>query len=99
MYLFLPDEAEDGSACQGSCVATWPPYTIDDDPVAGDGVTATLTTFERRDTGELQVMANGWPLYYFVQDDTPGDATGQGISDIWWTVSPDGTALRERTTG
>ncbi|MFB6137242.1 MAG: hypothetical protein ABEJ42_02730 [Halobacteriaceae archaeon] len=56
-------------------------------------MTADLTTFERAD-GDVQVAANGWPLYYYADDAAPGDATGQGAGDAWWVLAPDGTPRR-----
>jgi predicted lipoprotein with Yx(FWY)xxD motif len=93
LYLFDQDTQGDGaSACTGSCADNWPPLTAED-PAAGDGVVAELTTFGRED-GTTQVAANGWPLYYFAADAEPGDAEGQGVGDMWWVVAPDGTPVR-----
>lgn len=93
LYMFVADGAEDGSTCYGNCAVTWPPLTVDGEPVAGDNVMADLATFQR-DTGETQVVANDWPLYYFNQDEEPGDANGQDANDAWWVLGPDGTPIR-----
>jgi predicted lipoprotein with Yx(FWY)xxD motif len=94
LYMFDQDEQGAGeSACAGDCVDNWPPLTVEDDPVAGDGVAAELTTFER-DDGSMQVAANGWPLYYFTPDEEPGDEEGQGVGDIWWVLDPDGVPVK-----
>lgn len=94
LYMFDQDtQGERGSACHDDCVEAWPPLIADEEPVAGDGVTAALETFER-ESGEMQVMANGWPLYYFTQDEAPGDVNGQGVNDVWWILEPDGTPIR-----
>ncbi|MFC4541214.1 plastocyanin/azurin family copper-binding protein [Halosolutus amylolyticus] len=95
MTLYMFDQDTQGApetACDGDCADAWPPLTADT-AVAGDDVTAELDTFERA-TGEMQVIANGWPLYGFAQDDAPGDARGQGSNDIWWVLGPDGTPIR-----
>ncbi|WP_121822073.1 COG4315 family predicted lipoprotein [Halostella salina] len=93
LYMFDEDtQGEGASTCSGGCAETWPPLTAED-PTAGDGVTAELTTFERED-GSAQVAANGWPLYYYAPDEEPGDATGQGVGDVWWVLAPDGTPVR-----
>src|SRR5229473_1519213 len=37
----------------------------------------------------------GHPLYYFVSDKQPGDATGQGVDNfggLWWVLTPSGAA-------
>ncbi len=94
LYMFDADEQGAGeSACHDGCAENWPPLT-DEDPAAGDGVTAELTTFERPD-GSSQVAANGWPLYYWMNDEEPGDVDGQGVNDGWWVLSPAGEPIRE----
>ncbi len=94
LYMFDADEQGAGeSTCYDDCEANWPPLTVEDDPVAGSAVEAELTTFER-DDGTTQVAADGWPLYYWVGDSEPGDATGQGVEDIWWVLRPDATPVR-----
>ncbi|MEF8878333.1 MAG: hypothetical protein V5A60_16575, partial [Haloarculaceae archaeon] len=76
LYMFDRDtEGERESACRGDCAEAWPPLTVDEDPTAGGEVTATLSAFER-EGGGTQVAAGGWPLYYFANDEAPGDATG-----------------------
>ncbi|WP_255194788.1 COG4315 family predicted lipoprotein [Halorarius litoreus] len=98
LYLFTRDtQGEGSSVCSGECADAWPPLTVTESPTAGDGVTAELSTFER-DSGELQVAAAGWPLYYFASDEEPGDTNGQGVGDVWWLVTPDGTAIEPSGT-
>ncbi|MEF8813161.1 MAG: hypothetical protein V5A55_05015 [Halovenus sp.] len=93
LYMFESDtQGEGASTCYDDCADTWPPLTADDEPTAGDGVTAELDGFER-ETGERQVRANGWPLYYFASDEEPGEAGGQGASDVWWVLRPDGSPV------
>lgn len=94
LYMFEQDtEGEPASACTGDCASAWPPFTVDSEVSAASNVGATVETFERED-GERQVMAGGWPLYYFGGDEDPGEANGQGINDAWWVVSADGAVVR-----
>jgi len=98
LYMFDRDTQGDGaSSCSGDCAGAWPPLTVDGEPTASEGVGADLTTFERED-GSTQVAAAGWPLYYFADDEEPGDANGQGAGDVWWVLSPDGTPKRPEPT-
>ena len=98
LYMFDNDEQGAGSsACSDGCADAWPPLTADGNPTAGDGVSAELTTFQRSD-GSTQIAANGWPLYYWQNDESPGDATGQGVNDVWWVLDPAGEPIREVTT-
>lgn len=97
LYMFDNDSQGAGeSTCYDSCPESWPPLTVEGEPVAGGEVTAELSTFEREDGGR-QVAAAGWPLYYYAADEEPGDATGQGAGGVWWVLRPDGTPVRETT--
>ena len=94
LYMFDRDtQGEDSSTCSGDCADAWPPLTTDGSVTGGENVTADVGTFERLD-GEVQVMANGWPLYYFAADESPGDIEGQGVNDVWWVLTPDGMPVR-----
>lgn len=46
-----------------------------------------MTTITRED-GSTQAAHNGIPLYDWAQDQVAGDATGQGIGDVWLVVAP-----------
>ena len=95
LYLFTKDEGGE-SVCYGDCAEAWPPLVVDGSPNVPDGLPGEFDTTERND-GSMQVRYNGMPLYYFVSDEAPGDATGQGVNDVWFVVNPtcDGAA---RTT-
>lgn len=93
LYMFDNDtQGEAASTCTGGCLDNWPALTVEGEAMAGDGVTAELTTFER-DDGDTQVAANGWPLYYFAGDSAAGDTNGQGVGDVWFVVGADGEAI------
>ena len=95
LYAFSLDTGGT-SACTGDCAAEWVPLASQGAPVAGEGVDATLLGTITRDDGTMQVTYNGHPLYTFVNDTAPGDATGQGMDDfdgIWNLVSPAGDPI------
>ncbi|MEX0869640.1 MAG: hypothetical protein WD011_08200 [Nitriliruptoraceae bacterium] len=94
LYIFEPDE-QGPSTCTGGCAASWPPHTIDGEPVLGAEVDATLVGTAERDDGTQQLTYDGWPLYRWVSDSAPGDVTGQGVQDVWWVIAPDGTVIRD----
>ena len=48
-----------------------------------------------RGDGGTQVTFAGWPLYRFASDAAPGDVNGQGASDKWYVIGPDGTVVRD----
>lgn len=94
LYVFLPDaEHEEGSACYDDCAEAWPPLITDEGTDASDGVDADLLGTIEREDGALQVTYDGWPLYYFVQDEEPGDVAGQGVGENWYLMAPDGTVI------
>jgi predicted lipoprotein with Yx(FWY)xxD motif len=94
LYLFTKD-TNGVSACYGTCEEKWPPLVISQGqtPTAGPGVTGKLGTTVRKD-GSIQVTYEGWPLYYWVDDTQPGDATGQGVGGVWYVIDPAPATVR-----
>ena len=76
LYWFVPDSAT-ASKCYGTCATYWPPVT--GTATAGPGVTGRLGTIQRTG-GTRQVTYDGHPLYTYVGDSAPGQASGNGIS-------------------
>ena len=88
VYTFTKDVKDSGtSACTGGCISTWPAVTVaaGQTPAAGSGITGKLATITR-DDGSLQVTYNGLPLYFFKNDQAPGDANG--VYENWEAVKP-----------
>ncbi len=88
LYIFTNDEAG-VSNCTGGCLENWPALTIAEGelPSLAPGLSGVLGFFTREDTGEIQVTYNGMPLYYWINDAAPGDATGQGAGDVWFVAT------------
>ena len=95
LYLFTDDE-RDKSNCSGGCAGAWPPLLTVGDPTAGDGVRADKLSTIARDDASTQVTYNGWPLYYFAQDENPGDTKGQ--YGTWFVVSISGGPIASSAT-
>jgi predicted lipoprotein with Yx(FWY)xxD motif len=93
LYVFLADEGSE-STCYDDCEAAWPPLTVEGEPVAGEGIDASLLGTSERTDGSAQVTLDGHPLYYFGQDAAPGDVNGQGVGDVWYVVSPAGAPIQ-----
>lgn len=97
LYLFEADSANT-STCYDDCAEAWPPLLTEGAPTAGGEVDAgKLSTIERND-GSTQVTYGGWPLYYFVKDQAPGDIEGQDVEGFgaeWYLVSPEGEKFEE----
>ncbi|WP_052666639.1 COG4315 family predicted lipoprotein [Nitriliruptor alkaliphilus] len=94
LYLFTVDPPGE-SACEDDCAAAWPPLIVDADPVAGDGVDASLIGTTERSDGSTQVTYADAPLYRWASDREPGDVTGQGVQDVWYVVTADGEAVTD----
>ena len=89
VYIFTKDVKDSGkSVCVDTCITNWPALTVPagGTPVAGTGVTGTLGTITREDDGSLQVTYNGLPLYFFANDNAPGDSNG--VYENWEAVKP-----------
>ena len=96
LYLFTNDTQNSGtSACTGDCLVEWPPLLTDGEPVGGEGVDAAMLGTITLPDGTTQVTYNGWPLYYFADDTTAGDALGQGLGGVWFLVSPTGEMIEQ----
>ena len=100
LYIFMNDTQNSGtSTCTDAdgCTTEWPPLVTDGDPVAGEGVDASLLGTITRDDGSTQVTYNGRPLYLFEEDTAAGDTNGQGIDEfggLWFLVTPTGEAVQ-----
>jgi predicted lipoprotein with Yx(FWY)xxD motif len=95
VYLFVADTGT-SSTCNTACATVWPPVLTTGAPQAGTGATASLVGTTTRTDGTIEVTYAGHPLYYFVQDKSPGDTTGQGVNSfgaLWWVLSPSGAAI------
>ncbi len=93
LYMYVPDH-QGASQCSGFCAQQWPPLLLPsgvDKPTAGPGVVASLLGTVRRPGGRLQATYNGWPLYTWIGDTTPGQATGQADDmGLWYVLSVTG---------
>jgi predicted lipoprotein with Yx(FWY)xxD motif len=88
--LSLYYRAQDGPttiSCVAACAANWPPILLPiGTPTASPGVPGALTVFAG--PNGRQVLYNGHPLYLWVKDTAPGQATGQNIGGFK-VVTPD----------
>jgi predicted lipoprotein with Yx(FWY)xxD motif len=93
LYMYVPDH-QGPSRCFGFCAQQWPPLLLPsgaDKPTAGPGVVPRLLGTVRRPDGRLQVTYDGWPLYLWIGDSAPGQATGQADDmGLWYVLSVTG---------
>lgn len=95
LYLFQSDHGK-SSTCTGPCAQGWPPLTTSGAPTAKDGAKASMLSTIKRADGSLQVAYAGHPLYYYVGDQQPGQANGQGSTTFgagWYVVTPAGKEI------
>lgn len=93
LYLYTED-TENTSNCYDDCASAWPPLLTEGDPAVAEGLEASLLGTTERTDGTVQVTYGGWPLYYWVRDEAPGDTTGQDVGEVWYVVSPTGEAVQ-----
>jgi len=76
----LPSDHDGITSCTGSCASIWPALTVPSGttPTAGPGVPGTVSAVLQPDAAD-QVTYNDSPLYTFVGDPSPGQATGNGV--------------------
>lgn len=98
LYGFTND-TEAKSTCYDRCAEAWPPVIVDQSWTVGPGLDLGIFATTVRDDGTLQLVAGKWPLYYYFEDERPGDITGQGSGDVWFAVDPDGILVTSSATG
>jgi predicted lipoprotein with Yx(FWY)xxD motif len=89
LYWFAPDTTT-MSKCTGSCAAYWPPVL--GSPQAGPGVAGLLGTISRGGH-TVQATYDGHPLYTYIGDNGPGQASGNNLDlngGLWYEVRVSG---------
>jgi predicted lipoprotein with Yx(FWY)xxD motif len=97
LYRFDGDTPTSAN-CQGRCTKLWQPVLATKVTPVGEIPRIKLGIVERPgDTHQLTL--GGAPLYRFVRDAAPGEATGHGVDGQWWAVTADGTRADKQATG
>ena len=77
LYTFKKD-GPNSSSCVGQCAVKWPPLFAQ----KSDRATAPFSIFKRQD-GKYQWAYNQQPLYSWINDQQPGDTSGNGVGGVW----------------
>ena len=88
VYLLTAD-SPNHSSCSSACLQYWPPVAPGSSAASVTAKVASTTTTG----GQKIATAGGWPLYTFIQDQKPGDVSGEGVHSfggVWYAVSPSG---------
>ena len=100
LYMFVPDKRKKVT-CVKTCAAVWPPVKLPKGakPLAVRGARQKLLSSDRDPEGGRVVTYNGWPLYLYVGDTKPGQATGQALDlngGLWYVLTPAGKIVRKK---
>jgi predicted lipoprotein with Yx(FWY)xxD motif len=95
LYMFKPDRQKKVT-CKGACAKAWPPLKLKkgQKPTAGAGAKKKLLGMD----GTV-VTYNRWPLYTYVGDSKPGQASGQALNlngGLWYVLSPSGKVITKK---
>jgi len=95
LYMFKPDKQKKVT-CKGSCAVSWPPLKLKkgQKPTAGGSAKKKLLGMDGR-----VVTYNRWPLYRYIGDQKPGQATGQATNlngGLWYVLSPSGKVITKK---
>jgi predicted lipoprotein with Yx(FWY)xxD motif len=100
LYAFTSDRQK-GVTCADICATVFPPDMLPSGttPLAAGHVSPSLLGNDPDPTGGNVVTYNGWPLYAYAGDRTPGVADAQGLSrfgGVWYVVSPSGKPIKSK---
>jgi predicted lipoprotein with Yx(FWY)xxD motif len=90
LYRYTPD-GTGKSVCDGTCASQWPPLVVPagtSHPAPGPGLTSADLGVIVRSDGSHQVTFKGMPLYTYSGDTRAGEATGEGLDETWYVVTP-----------
>jgi len=86
LYYYSADKPHSGtSACTGGCATAWPPLAAPVKAPAGIRLPGPLGMITRPG-GVRQVTINGFPIYLYAGDKTPGQDTGNGVQGSWHII-------------
>jgi predicted lipoprotein with Yx(FWY)xxD motif len=85
LYRYTEDQGS-ASTCYGGCAIAWPPVLVDAVPTVSNAALQQSLGVTSRNDGSTQLTYNSQPLYYYLGDTAPGDATGDASDGVWFVV-------------
>ena len=86
LYYYAEDKRGSGrSVCTGGCASAWPPLSAPVRAPAGVRLPGPLGMITRPG-GVEQVTINGYPIYFYSGDKTPGQDMGNGYEGAWHVI-------------
>jgi len=100
LYMFVPDKQK-RVTCVKACAAIWPPAKVAKSAklIAKGKAKKALLGSDPNPAGGRVVTYNHWPLYTYVSDTRPGQATGQALNlngGLWYVLSPAGKIIKTK---
>ena len=83
LYTYDNDKTQGKSSCNGQCAVNWPPFMMAEGAMSAGEFSVVL-----RDDGKKQWAYKGQPLYYWPEDQEPGDRYGDNVGNVCHVVSP-----------
>jgi predicted lipoprotein with Yx(FWY)xxD motif len=91
LYYRSKDKPGSGkSSCTGGCASVWPPLTGTAQAPAGVTLPGPIGSITRPG-GVHQVTINGYPVYTYVGDKSPGQVAGNGLAGVWHVIKLKGS--------
>ena len=98
LYVFAPDK-HSKVTCKGNCATVWPPLRVSGKETAGGSAKASLLGADKNPSGGKVVTYAHWPLYTYIADTKPGQASGQDTKlngGYWYVISPSGKVIKTK---
>jgi predicted lipoprotein with Yx(FWY)xxD motif len=89
LYVWAKDTTPGVSSCTGTCITTWPAFSVGTLVVPSALKLSDFSTTTRAD-GKKQMAYMGRPLYYYSVDKDAGDLYGDGIGNVWFAANVTG---------
>jgi predicted lipoprotein with Yx(FWY)xxD motif len=90
IYMYEPDGASGTSQVPAGIKPNWPAVMSTGAPRVSAGLDSSKVGTQTQPDGTKQTTYNAHLLYTFAGDPAPGDANGQGLGGVWFTLSPAG---------